>query len=160
MLRNIPLIQKKLTFLTKPLFGKSNLLGKGFVVLMAFNTAYKTNRVSSLFTKIYCIMSWPSTYFKYGMILRKSWSFPLTISSVNVTKSSVSSAVSCVFGHIYWRSLYWNNESLIFCAVWPWLTHSWSMVIFDTPWNPWGGRGVFNFPWLSTLLASFTSRKI
>ena len=32
--------------------------------------------------------------------LHKKWSFPLLISSVNVTKS----AVSCGFGHIYWRN--------------------------------------------------------
>ena len=34
------------------------------------------------------------------MSLNKKWSFPLSISSVNVTKS----AVSCGFGHIYWRN--------------------------------------------------------
>ena len=33
-------------------------------------------------------------------ILRKKWSFPLRISSVNVTKS----ADSCGFVHIYWRN--------------------------------------------------------
>ena len=32
--------------------------------------------------------------------LHKKWSFPLRISLVNVTKS----AVSCGFGHIYWRN--------------------------------------------------------
>ena len=32
--------------------------------------------------------------------LYKKWSFPLRISSVNVTKS----AVSCGIGHIYWRN--------------------------------------------------------
>ena len=32
--------------------------------------------------------------------LHKKWSFPLRISSVNVTKS----AASCGFGHIYWRN--------------------------------------------------------
>ena len=32
--------------------------------------------------------------------MHKKWSFPLRISSVNVTKS----AVSCGFGHIYWRN--------------------------------------------------------
>ena len=32
--------------------------------------------------------------------LHKKWNFPLAISSVNVTKS----AVSCGFGHIYWRN--------------------------------------------------------
>ena len=34
--------------------------------------------------------------------LHKQWSFPLKISSVNVTKS----AVSCGFGLIYWRKLH------------------------------------------------------
>ena len=32
--------------------------------------------------------------------LHKKWSFPLKISSVNVTKS----AGNCGFGHIYWRN--------------------------------------------------------
>ena len=32
--------------------------------------------------------------------LHQKWSFPLRISSVNVTNS----LVSCVFGHIYWRN--------------------------------------------------------
>ena len=34
------------------------------------------------------------------LILHKKWSFPLRISSVNVTKSTVS----CGFGHVYWRN--------------------------------------------------------
>ena len=33
--------------------------------------------------------------------VHKKWSFPLSISSIYVTKS----AVSCGFGHIYWRNL-------------------------------------------------------
>ena len=33
--------------------------------------------------------------------LHKKWSFPLRISPVNVTKSA---ALSCGFGHIYWRN--------------------------------------------------------
>ena len=37
-----------------------------------------------------------------GMTLHKTWSFPLRISSVNLTKS----AVSCGFAHIYWRNLF------------------------------------------------------
>ena len=35
-----------------------------------------------------------------NMSLQKKWSFPLSVSSVNVTKS----AVSFGFGHIYWRN--------------------------------------------------------
>ena len=43
--------------------------------------------------------------------LHKKWNFPLTIFSVNVTKS----AVSCGFGHIYWRN-HWRKSS--FFAHW------------------------------------------
>ena len=39
----------------------------------------------------------------------KKWSFPLRISSVNVTKS----AVSCGFGHIYWRNPYWKTSFFV-----------------------------------------------
>ena len=40
----------------------------------------------------------------------QKWSFPLTIFSVNVTKS----AVSYGFGHIYWINTYWKAS--FFCA--------------------------------------------
>ena len=35
----------------------------------------------------------------------QKWSFPLKISSVNVTKS----AENCGFGHIYWRNPQWQT---------------------------------------------------
>ena len=38
--------------------------------------------------------------YSLGATLDKKWSFPLKISSVNVTKS----AVSCGFDHIYWKN--------------------------------------------------------
>ena len=38
--------------------------------------------------------------------LHKNWSFPLRISLVYVTKSTVSR----VFGHIYWRNLLWKTS--------------------------------------------------
>ena len=41
--------------------------------------------------------------------LHKKWSFPLTISSINVTKS----AVSCGFGHIHWRNPQWNTSCFV-----------------------------------------------
>ena len=37
--------------------------------------------------------------------LHKKWSFPLRISSVNVTKS----AENCGFGHMYWRNHQWKT---------------------------------------------------
>ena len=39
----------------------------------------------------------------------KNWSFPLRISSVNVTKF----AVFCGFGHIYWRNPWWKTSSFV-----------------------------------------------
>ena len=47
-----------------------------------------------------------------GKSLHKKWSFPLKISSVNVTKS----AVFCGFGHIYWRKP--GNGKLHFLVQW------------------------------------------
>ena len=45
--------------------------------------------------------------------LHKKWSFPLRISSVNLTKS----AVSCGFGHIYWRNPSWKTSFFVQCLV-------------------------------------------
>ena len=42
----------------------------------------------------------PQKALKLKIALHRKWSFPLRISSVNVTKS----AGSCGFGHIYWRN--------------------------------------------------------
>ena len=47
-----------------------------------------------------------SQYTKYG-------SFLLRISSVNVTKYEVS----CGFGHIYWKNLYWKTSFFVHCRV-------------------------------------------
>ena len=41
-----------------------------------------------------------SKYSLQNLHCTKKWSFPSWISSVNVTKSTVS----CGFGHIYWRN--------------------------------------------------------
>ena len=43
----------------------------------------------------------------------KKWSFSLSIYSVNVTKS----AVSCRFGHIYWRNPEWKTSLFVQCKV-------------------------------------------
>ena len=48
-----------------------------------------------------------------NITLHKKWSFPLRISSVNVTKF----AVSCRFGHIYWRNPSW--KTLFFVQYYP-----------------------------------------
>ena len=50
------------------------------------------------------------TYLIFIGSLHKKLSFPLRISSVNVTIS----AVSCGFGHIYWRNFQW--KTLYICA--------------------------------------------
>ena len=78
--------------------------------------------------------------------LHKKWSFLLRISSVNATKS----AVSCGFGHIYWRNPYRKyksiyDESIIYLSQisslrsnsktffvrYIWLLHLW--LVFKTP---------------------------
>ena len=41
--------------------------------------------------------------------LHKKWSFPLRISSINVTKS----VVSCGFRHIYWRNPKWKTSFFV-----------------------------------------------
>ena len=43
---------------------------------------------------------------KACLFLHKKWSFPLRISSVNVTKS----VGNCGFGHIYWRNPWWETS--------------------------------------------------
>ena len=50
-------------------------------------------------------------HYKTSITVQKKWSFPLRISSVNVTKS----AVSWGFDHIYWRNPSWKTALL--CAV-------------------------------------------
>ena len=65
--------------------------------------------------KIWKILSWNK---KWNQKLYKKWSFPLRISSVNVTKT----ARKCGFGHIYWRNplqktsffVQWNYFRTIF----------------------------------------------
>ena len=42
---------------------------------------------------------WYVQVVEFSQTLRKNWSFPSRISSVNVTKST-----ACGFGHIYWRN--------------------------------------------------------
>ena len=51
----------------------------------------------------------PSFFIRFS--LHTKWSFPLRISSVNVTKS----AVSCGFGHIYWRNPKWKTSFFVKC---------------------------------------------
>ena len=66
-------------------------------------------RTYSEFLQTICRLLVDSCFSLYS--LHKKWSFPLRIFSVNVTKS----AVSCEFGHIYWRNPYWKTS--FFCAV-------------------------------------------
>ena len=64
--------------------------------------------------------------------LHKKWSFPLSISSVNVTKS----AVFYGFGHIYWRNPYWKNSFFVQClrVYISWKYHFKSSTCHDALW--------------------------
>ena len=57
-------------------------------------------------------LPWSHSITQVNMTLLKRWSFPLRISSVNVTKS----AGICGFDHIYWRNHYWKT-SFFLCSV-------------------------------------------
>ena len=46
------------------------------------------------------------------LALHKKWSFPLRISSVNVTKFTGN----CGFGHIYWRNPLWKTSFFVQCG--------------------------------------------
>ena len=54
-----------------------------------------------------CFVSYTNGFMKSSLIvaLHKKWSFPLMISSVNVTKF----AGNCGFGHIYWKNPSWKT---------------------------------------------------
>ena len=52
----------------------------------------------------YTLFSFPVMMMNSWSLMRESWSFPLRIYSVNVTKS----AIPCGFGHIYWRNPQWK----------------------------------------------------
>ena len=47
------------------------------------------------------------------LTLHKKWSFPLKISSVNVTKF----AGNCSFGQIYWRNPWWKTSFFVQCQL-------------------------------------------
>ena len=68
-------------------------------LLMKFNWQKKSNGYLKTIKRL--STSQPS--------LHKKWSFPLRISSVNMTKS----AVYCEYGHIYWRNPKWKASFFV-----------------------------------------------
>ena len=80
---------------------KNRFLTDSSIIANAFNN-YFFNNSNTLDFKLSMRKSKSS--------LHKKWSFPLRISSVNVTKSTENSG----FGHIYWRNLL---ENFIISAV-------------------------------------------
>ena len=64
-------------------------------------------RTYSEFLQTICRLLVDSCFCLY--LLLKKWSFPIAIFSVNVT----TSAVSCEFGHIYWRNPYWKTSFFV-----------------------------------------------
>ena len=76
-----------------------------------------SSRLKTAFSSCYSIFSLflPFLLIQFGSLSRASfstcplWSFQFRISSVNVTKS----AVSCSYGHIYWKNPKWKTSSRI-----------------------------------------------
>ena len=54
-------------------------------------------------------------------ITAQKMKFPIKASSVNVTKS----AVSCRFGHIYWRNPLWKTSFFVQCIGIKWINLHW-----------------------------------
>ena len=65
------------------------------------------------FQKIYLELR-PDSVQILTVLLIKKWSFPLWISSVNVSKS----AVSCRFGQIYWIESKWKTSTFVQRVSW------------------------------------------
>ena len=85
-------------------------------------------RVILSFLKILSLKKRFNRFFSIQKICKKSKcrSFPLRISSVNVTKS----AENCGFGHIYWRNL--NGKLHFLCSV-----ICWFQIIRSPVWKDW-----------------------
>ena len=81
--------------LHQPLYMKMNQVHKGFPVCGDCDVWFPSNSFVSI----------------SFMTLHQKWSFPLRISSVNVTKF----ATNCGFGHIHWRNL--NGKLHFLCSV-------------------------------------------
>ena len=88
-------------------FEYSKLILRNFACIYNIVTIYKQCLKKSQVTFMIGVICWKTIrsyrnnarWFVLGT-LHKKWSFPLRISSVNVTKS----VVSCGFRHIYWRN--------------------------------------------------------
>ena len=70
--------------------------------------------------------------------LDKKWGFPLRISSIDVTKS----AVSCGFGHIYWKNLEWKTSFFVYCKT----LISIVVLFFQFLVSPFTQEKIFSFP--------------
>ena len=82
--------------------------------------------------------------------MHKKWNFPLRISSLNVTKSAVSSG----FGHIYWRNSKWKTPFVVqwfcYCVL---LLEGFSMVVVHlTLFKYFFSRGSLTFNWVFCFL--------
>ena len=83
------------------------------VVFMGTEMEHRMEMDENLFQRFNTMQinyQWLSLLHSQWLSIHKKWSFPLRISSVNVTKS----AVSCGFGHICWRNPSWKIS--FFCA--------------------------------------------
>ena len=58
---------------------------------------------------VHPVMTTLNSLFNKASALHKKWSFPLTISSVNVAKS----AEICGFGQIYWKNPKWKTSFFV-----------------------------------------------
>ena len=132
ILHNHVLLIVSFTLLSMASFLKLfNLFGsyKIFITLKhTFKTLNSCNKIVELTRLLWdiidCLNLTVSSRYLQAMYitLHKKWSFPLRISSVNVTKSSVS----CGFGHIYWRNSQRSIQPTFLLFLKPW----WAQQVF------------------------------
>ena len=84
----------------------TNLADTGFFIRL-LDCSFKGFRIFRKFNRI--VQKQPPEVFP----LHKKWSFPLRISSVNVTES----AGNCGISHIYWGNLQWKTSFFVQCPL-------------------------------------------
>ena len=99
--------------------------------MVSYSQSYLfVNSMSSIFKCYSQINIFPAstsflTKVSIALSLHKKWSFPIRITSLNVTKSSVSRG----FGHIYWKNSQWKTETISFVKL------MWKCSFFIGIWN-------------------------
>ena len=87
-----------------------------WILLMLNKNTWKMSLTNKEFQhkSLFCLFVFLDVFWVFiHLALHKKWSFPLRISSLNVTKSAVSSG----FSHIYRRNPLWKTSFFVQCCL-------------------------------------------